>query len=38
LSRPGDYFASIDLANGYYTLGTKEEDRDFFNVNLWGEL
>jgi hypothetical protein len=33
LSRPGDYFVSLDLADGYYTLGIREEDRDFFTVN-----
>jgi hypothetical protein len=34
LSRPGDYFVSLDLADGYYTLGIREEDRDFFTVDL----
>jgi len=38
LSRPGDYFVSLDLADGYYTLGIREEDRDFFTVNYRGEL
>jgi hypothetical protein len=38
LSRPGDYFVSLDLADGYYTLGIREEDRDFFTVNYGGEL
>jgi hypothetical protein len=33
LSRPGDYFVSVDLADSYYTLGMTEEDRDFFTVN-----
>jgi hypothetical protein len=33
LSRPGDNFVSLDLADGYYTLGIREEDRDFFTVN-----
>jgi hypothetical protein len=32
LSRPGDYFVSLDLADGYYTLGISEEDREFFTV------
>jgi hypothetical protein len=38
LSRPGDYFVSLDLADGYYTLGIREEDNDFFTVNCRGEL
>ena len=38
LSRPGDYFVSLDLADGYYTLGIREHDRDFFTVNYRGEL
>jgi hypothetical protein len=33
LSRAGDYFVSLDLADGYYTLGIREEDRDFFTVD-----
>jgi hypothetical protein len=37
--RPGDYFVSLDLTNGYYTLGIREEDRDFFTVNFrWQAL
>jgi hypothetical protein len=38
LSRPGDYFVSLDLTDGYYTLGIREEGRDFFTVNYRGEL
>jgi hypothetical protein len=38
LSRPGDYFVSLDLADGYFPLGIREEDRDFFTVNYRGEL
>jgi hypothetical protein len=38
LSRPGDYFVSLDLADGYYTLGIREEHRDFFTVNYRGAL
>jgi hypothetical protein len=38
VSRPSDYFVSLDLADGYYTLGIREEDRDFFTVNYTGEL
>jgi hypothetical protein len=36
LSRPGDYFVSLDLTDGYYTLGIREEDRDYFTVNYRG--
>jgi hypothetical protein len=36
LSRPGDYFVSLDLVDGYYALGIREEDRDFFTVNCRG--
>jgi hypothetical protein len=38
LSCPGDYFVSLGLADGYYTLSIREEDRDFFTVNYMGEL
>jgi hypothetical protein len=38
LSRAGDYFVSLDLADGYYTLGIREEDRDLFTVNYRGAL
>jgi hypothetical protein len=38
LSRPGDYFVSLDLADGYYTLGIREEDRHYFTVNYRGTL
>jgi hypothetical protein len=38
MSRPGEYFVSLDLADGYYTLGIREEDRDFFTVNYRCEL
>jgi hypothetical protein len=38
MSRPGDYFVSLDLADGYYTLSIQEEDRDFFTLNYRGEL
>jgi hypothetical protein len=38
MSRPGDSFVFLDLADGYYTLGIREEDRDFFTVNYRGEL
>jgi hypothetical protein len=38
LSRPGDYFVSFDLTDGYYTLGIREEDRNYFTVNWRGAL
>jgi hypothetical protein len=38
LSRPGDYFISLDLTDGYYTLGILEEGRDNFTVNYRGTL
>jgi hypothetical protein len=37
LSRPVDFSVSLDLADGYYTLGIREEDRDFFTVTYKGE-
>jgi hypothetical protein len=38
LSRPDDCFVSLDLTDGYYTLGIWEEGRDFFTVNYISEL
>eukprot|EP00873_Tetraselmis_striata_P021558 jgi/Tetstr1/441822/TSEL_030038.t1 len=38
LARVGGWFVSMDLADGYYALGIREEDRDFFTVNYRGEL
>jgi hypothetical protein len=38
MSRPGNFFVSLDLADDYYTLGITEEDRDFFTINYRGEL
>jgi hypothetical protein len=38
LSRPGDYFVSLDLTDGYCTIGIREEDRDYFTVNYRGTL
>jgi hypothetical protein len=38
LSRPGDYIVSFELTDGYYTLGIREEDRDYFAVNYRGAL
>eukprot|EP00873_Tetraselmis_striata_P019610 jgi/Tetstr1/439874/TSEL_028283.t1 len=30
LARAGDWFVSMDLADGYYALVIRKEDRDFF--------
>jgi hypothetical protein len=38
MSRHGDYFVSLDLTDGYYTLSSREEDRDYFTVNYRGTL
>eukprot|EP00873_Tetraselmis_striata_P046313 jgi/Tetstr1/466577/TSEL_011079.t1 len=38
LARAGDWFVSMDMADGYYAPGIREEDRDFFTVNYRGEL
>jgi hypothetical protein len=29
---------SLNLHDGYYALGIREEDRDFFTVNYRGDL
>jgi hypothetical protein len=38
LSRLGDYFVSLDHTDGFYTLGIREEDRDYITVNYRGTL
>eukprot|EP00873_Tetraselmis_striata_P022348 jgi/Tetstr1/442612/TSEL_030708.t1 len=38
LARACNWFVSMDLADGYYALGIREEDRNFFTVNYRGEL
>jgi hypothetical protein len=38
LTRPGDYFVSLDFTNGYYTLGIQKEERDYFMVNYRGAM
>eukprot|EP00873_Tetraselmis_striata_P021608 jgi/Tetstr1/441872/TSEL_030082.t1 len=38
MTRAGDWFVSMDLADGYYAFGIPEEDRDFFTVNCRREL
>jgi hypothetical protein len=35
LTRAGDWMVSFDLADGYYTLGIREEDIDFFTIIAW---
>jgi hypothetical protein len=36
LTRAGDWMVSFDLADGYYTLGIREEDIEVFTVNHRG--
>jgi hypothetical protein len=38
LTRTGAWMVSFDLTDGYYTLGIREEDKDFFTVNYRGTL
>jgi hypothetical protein len=38
LSRPGDDFASLDLSDGYYTFGIRDEDRDYFTIYCRGDM
>jgi hypothetical protein len=38
LTRAGDLMVSLDLADGYYTLGIREEDNDLFAVNHRGTM
>eukprot|EP00873_Tetraselmis_striata_P011107 jgi/Tetstr1/431371/TSEL_021062.t1 len=39
LARPCEWFVSMDMADGCYALGIREEDRDFFtHSELWGKL
>jgi hypothetical protein len=38
LTRAGDWMVSSDLADGYYTLSIREEDKDFLTVNYHGTL
>ena len=38
LAQKNDYCFSLDLADGYYCLGIREVDRDFFTVNYRGRL
>lgn len=38
LSREGDRMVSFDPADGHYTLGINEADRDFFTLDCRGTL
>jgi hypothetical protein len=38
LTRAGDWMVSFDLADGYYTLGIREEGINFLTVNYCGTL
>jgi hypothetical protein len=38
LTRTGEWIVSFDLTEGYYTLGIRKEDVDFFTVNYRGTL
>jgi len=37
-SKQGNYMFSFDRADGYYTLGITSSDRDYFTVNVRGQL
>ena len=38
LARRNDYMLSLDLMDGYYAVGVAREDRDYFTVNVRGQL
>jgi hypothetical protein len=38
MSQSGDCFVSLYPTDGYYTLGIREEDRDYFTVNYRGTM
>ena len=38
LTRKGDYMFSFDLKDGFYALGIAEDHRDYFTVNVRGQL
>ena len=38
LGRRGDYMISADMLDGFYALGIREEYRDYFTVDIRGEL
>jgi hypothetical protein len=38
ISKQGNYMFSFDLADGYYALGITSSDRDYFTVNVRGQL
>jgi hypothetical protein len=37
LTRRGDYLFSFDLQDGFYALGIRPADRDYFTVNIRGQ-
>eukprot|EP00873_Tetraselmis_striata_P019579 jgi/Tetstr1/439843/TSEL_028254.t1 len=38
LTKKGDYMFSFDLQDGFYALGIAEVDRDYFTVDVRGQL
>jgi hypothetical protein len=38
LTRKGDYVFSFDMHDGFYALGINPADRDYFTVNVRGQL
>eukprot|EP00873_Tetraselmis_striata_P014675 jgi/Tetstr1/434939/TSEL_023935.t1 len=38
LTKKGDYMFSFDLQDGFYALGIAEADRDYFTVDVRGQL
>jgi hypothetical protein len=38
LTRAGSWMVSFDLTDGYYTLGIREENRNFITVNYRGTV
>ena len=38
LTRKGDYMFRFDLKDGFYALGISQADRNYFTVNVRGQL
>jgi hypothetical protein len=38
LTRKGDYMFSFDLHDGFYAVGINPVDRNYFTVNVRGQL
>lgn len=34
----GEWAFSFDLHDGYYTMGLKQDDRDYFTINVRGTI